>query len=541
MSEHEEPDVVEETTPAVVPFGILEAPATPAAIAAEPSVTSVTVTVTEEIAMSADAVLDEVVEVIEVTESDGTTERIEIIDTTIVVDTGEGVGVVETIEVRESVAIPLPGPAPTPARLGRPRPSSTPASAPPMRRTDPSRFGRIDDDGTAWLRTPQGEVVVGNWAAGTREEGLAFFGRKYDDILVEVDLAAHRLREGRGADAARTAVEHGRAALAAPAFIGDVEQLAAACDEIEALLTAQKAQREAARQRQREEALAAREALVVEAESLAESRQWKATGDRFTALLEAWKTAPRIDRGREQAMWKRFSAARGTFDRARRQHFAGLEGQRKEAISAKQRLIAEAQALSTSTAWGETSRAYRDLMARWKASGNAGRQDEDRLWSAFRAAQESFFTARDAANAERDASLQDNLAKKLALASEAEALLPVTDIAAAKRSLRAIQERWEGIGHVPRADRDRVEGRLRSVEEAIRSADQKRWSTTNPEVRARAEDTATKFRAALDRAEAALAEARARGDQRAIDDAERSVESTRALLVAVEGTVSEFS
>ena len=94
---------------------------------------------------------------------------------------------------------------------------------------------------------------------------------------------------------------------------------------------------------------------------------------------------------------------------------------------------------------------------------------------------------------------------------------------------------------MPRADRDRVEGRLRSVEEAIRSADQKRWSATNPEVRARAEDTATKFRAALDRAEAALAEARARGDQRAIDDAERSVESTRALLAAVEGTVSEFS
>lgn len=539
MSEHEEPDVVEETTPAVVPFGILEAPTSPAAIAAEAAFTAepavapeavvapeatvevVAISVSETITVSADAVLDEVVETIVIVDDD--IER------------------VTTVEVRESVAIPLPGPAPTPARLARPRPSATPASAPPMRRTDPSRFGRIDDEGTAWLRTPQGDVVVGNWAAGTREEGLAFFGRKYDDILVEVDLAAHRLREGRGIDAARTAMERGRAALAAPSYIGDVEQLASACDEIEALLAEQKARRDAARQRQREEALAAREAIVTEAESLADSRQWKVTGDRFTALLEAWKTAPRIDRGREQALWKRFSAARGTFDRARRQHFAGLEGQRKEAIGAKQRLISEAQALSTSTAWGETSRAYRDLMARWKATGNAGRQDEDRLWTQFRAAQEAFFTARDAANAERDASLQDNLTKKLALASEAEGLLPVTDIAAAKRSLRSIQERWESVGHVPRADRDRVEGRLRGVEEAIRRADQQRWTATNPEVRARAEDTATKFRAALDRAEAALADARARGDQRAIDDAERSVESTRALLAAVEGTVSEFS
>ena len=55
---------------------------------------------------------------------------------------------------------------------------------------------------------------MGNWAAGTIEEGLAFFGRKYDDILVEVDLAAHRLKDGRGLDSAPTALAHAREALA---------------------------------------------------------------------------------------------------------------------------------------------------------------------------------------------------------------------------------------------------------------------------------------------------------------------------------------
>jgi len=516
MNEHEQPEVVEESAPPIVPFGVLEAPVAPAALPAEPSAPplAVTVTVVETVTVSADAVLDDVIEIVEVA---------------------------DVVEVRETVAIAMPGPAPTPARLGRPKPSTASSAPPAMRRTDPQRFGRIDDDGTAWLRTPEGDVVVGNWAAGTREEGLAFFGRKFDDVLVEVDLAAHRLREGRGVDAARTAIEHARAALATPAFIGDVALLRSACDDIDSLLAEQKARREEARQRQREEALAAREAIVVEAESLATSRQWKTTGDRFTALLDAWKTAPRIDRGREQGLWKRFSAARGTFDRARRQHFAVLETQRKEAIAAKQKLIAEAQALSSSTAWADTSRAYRDLMTRWKAAGHAGRQDEDRLWTQFRGAQEAFFTARDAANAERDASLQQNLVAKEALVVQAEALLPITDVAAAKRGLRGIQDRWESVGHVPRGDRDRVEGRLRAVEEAIRRADQQRWSATNPEVRARAEDTAAKFRAALDRAEAALADARVRGDQRSIDDAERSVESTRALLAAVEGTVSEFS
>ena len=468
---------------------------------------------------------------------------------TTIIASAEGVAVVETTTVQ---AIPLPGATPAPAvrptpavprpsALKRPtRPAAT-ASAPPKRRTDPSRFGRIDADGTVWLRTPAGEVVVGNWAAGTVEEGLAFFGRKYDDILVEVDLAAHRLKEGRGLDTAPTAVTHAREALAAPAFLGDVAELERACDEVEALMATARAEREAARARQREEALAARESIVVEAESLADSTQWKATGDRFTALLEAWKSAPRIDRGREQALWKRFSSARTSFDRRRRQHFAARDVERKEALAAKEALIREAEALATSTDWAGTTRAYRTLMDRWKAAPRGSRQDEDRLWARFRAAQDAFFASRDAVNAERDVEHRANLERKEALVAEAEALLPLGDVAAAKRALRGIQERWEAIGHVPRGDKDRIERRLRAVEDAVRQADERRWAATDPARRARAEDTAERFRSALARAEQDLDAARASGDARRIEAAQASVDSTRALLAAVEGTVSEFA
>lgn len=462
----------------------------------------------------------------------------------------EGVAVVETMTVQSVPApVPVPTPAPSaptpsaprPTALKRPSRPSTGPSAPPVRRTDPSRFGRIDAEGTVWLRTPTGEVVVGNWAAGTVDEGLAFFGRKYDDILVEVDLAAHRLKEGRGLDTAPTAVAHAREALAAPAFLGDVAELARACDEVDALMVAARAEREAARSRQREEALAAREALVVEAESLAESTQWKATGDRFTTLLEAWKTAPRIDRGREQAMWKRFSAARTSFDRRRRQHFAARDAERKEASGAKEAIIREAEALSSSTDWAGTTRAYRALMDRWKAAPRGSRQDEDRLWARFRAAQDAFFASRDAVNAERDVEHRANLERKEALVVEAEALLPISDVAAAKRALRGVQERWEAIGHVPRSDKERIERRLRAVEDAVRQADDRRWAATDPARRARAEDTAERFRSALARAEQDLEAARTSGDARRIESAQASVDSTRALLAAVEGTVSEFA
>ena len=455
-----------------------------------------------------------------------------------------GVSAFGIIESRPAPAQLTAPPAPTPGGL-RPRPAPggrRPAAVPAPRITDPTRFGRIDESGTVWLRTPEGDVVVGNWAAGTVAEGLAFFGRKYDDILVEVDLAAYRLREGRGRlEQARAAVEHAQAALVAPQFIGDVMQLRDACAEVERLMADHRAEREAARVRQREEALRRREELVAEAESLQGSTAWKSTGERYAAILEEWKTAAHVDRATEQHLWRRFSAARAQFDRRRRQHFAQMDVQRKEAVAAKEALIAEATTLSSSTDWAGTSRAFRQLMDRWKSAGHAGRAEEERLWARFREAQDAFFRARDAANAERDGEMKANLELKQALATEAEALLPVTDLASAKRAMRSLQDRWDAVGPVPRADRERVEGRLKRVEDALRAADQQRWGSANPEVRARAEETAAKFRAALDRAQADVDSARERGDYVALAKAEQTLESTRALLEAAEGTLSDLA
>ena len=145
------------------------------------------------------------------------------------------------------------------------------------------------------------------------------------------------------------------------------------------------------------EDLAARETIAQEAESLAESTQWKSTGERFKTLLETWKDAPRADRAGEQALWKRFSHARSLFDKQRRQYFAQLDSERGEAKQVKEAIVAEAEALATRPTGARRPARYRDLMARWKAAGRAGKADEERLWDRFRAAQDAFFAARNAA------------------------------------------------------------------------------------------------------------------------------------------------
>ena len=146
----------------------------------------------------------------------------------------------------------------------------------------------------------------------------------------------------------------------------------------------------------RAEAIARKEALATEAEDLAEnSTDWKVAGDRIRDILEEWRTIRGIDRKTDDALWKRYSRARDSFNRRRGSHFAGLDRGRAAAKKEKEDLVARAEALKESTDWNETARAFRDLMKEWKAAGRAPREVDDKLWEQFRAAQDHFFDARN--------------------------------------------------------------------------------------------------------------------------------------------------
>lgn len=419
--------------------------------------------------------------------------------------------------------------------------ATPPAQPVAPRSSDPSQYGRVDPDGNVYLSTPEGEVLVGQWAAGPPEEGLAFFGRKYDDLVVEVDLASTRLAEGRSsAEQASTVLSRVREALAARSFVGDILGLQAKCDGLQSAVTAAKERATALREQQRAAAAVAREALTIEAEGLADSSSWKSTTERYTAIVEEWKALPHADRAREQELWKRISTARAAFDKRRRQHFADLDAVRKDAMGAKRDLIARAEALSTSTDWASTSKKLRDLMAEWKVAPRGGKRDEDKLWKRFKAAHDAFYKARVAAEESAEEELRPNVAAKEALVVEAEALLPVSDHKAAKSSLRSIQERWEKVGELPRGDRDRLEGRLKRVEESLRKSEADSWKRSNPEARARAESTVSVFQEGIAKLEAKRAQAEARGNAAEVARLTASIEQTLALLGAAQAAASEF-
>lgn len=459
--------------------------------------------------------------------------------------------------------VPVPAPAARPTPRPVPRPMARPVPHPPSTTARPATeapalvpppqdaaeaaaaatFGRVDEDGTVHVREATGERVVGQYPGATSEEALALYVRRYLDLKAKVVLFEARLG---ATDLSVKEIDQTIARLteevAEPAAVGDLDALRERLAALQGVATERRAAAEAERVAAREAALAARTEIVEAAERIAATEpsriQWRPAGEQLRGLLEQWKEAqrngPRLDRPSEEALWKRFSHARTTFDRERRHFFAELESRNAEARSAKEALVAEAEALATSTDWGATAGAFRDLMARWKAAGRASRADDDALWARFRSAQDAFFAARDASAAVTDAEFRANLEVKERLLAEAEALLPVTDLAAAKSALRTLQDRWEAAGKVPRADMQRIEGRMRAVETAVRDAEQQAWSRSNPETRARAEGAAAQLEAAIAGLEADLEAAKAKGDKRKVADAQAALDARRAWLEQVQ-------
>ncbi|MCW0215543.1 MAG: DUF349 domain-containing protein [Pseudonocardia sp.] len=408
-------------------------------------------------------------------------------------------------------------------------PSPVPHASP-----DPGRWGRFEADGTIYLFAAEGERVVGSFQAGTPEEGLAHFARRFDDMLTETELLAARLAAGGGDPKhALTSAKALRDGLAEAAVVGDVVALGARLDELIGRAEEAVGAARHARDAQRSAAVARKEALAVEAEEMAaESTQWKQAGDRFKAILDEWRTIKGIDRKTDEALWKRFSKAREAFNRRRGSHFADLDRQRSTAKTRKEELVAEAESLTGSEDWGPTAARYRDLMTEWKAAGRAQKDADDTLWQRFRGAQDAFFARRTAVFAERDSEFAANSEAKKALLNEAEKI-DTRDADGARAALRDIQERWEAIGKVPRDDIRPLESRLRAVEEKVRDAADREWKRTDPEAEARV----AQFRDRVTQFEAQAEKARAAGDTRRAEEAEQQAATWRQWLETAEQAV----
>ena len=444
---------------------------------------------------------------------------------------------VQAAETTSEDATPTPAevPAPTAAPTAPAEPAVDPQEA-----MDAAKWGRVDGEGRVYVQDGGAEREVGQFPDAPIAEAMAFYVRRYLDLKATIDLFATRLPQlsVREIDSTLSSISE---SLTEPAAVGDLEGLRARFAALKTVAAERREAVSAERAAAKEQALKERTAIVERAEAIAEQdparTQWKNSGAELRELLESWKAAqrrgPRLDRPTEDGLWKRFSHARTTFDRHRRQFFSELDAKQAQVRAAKEALIKRAEEMQNSTDWAGTSAKYRDLLAEWKKAGRASRKEDDALWARFRAAQQVFYDARRAKDEAVDAEFAENLKVKEALVAKAEALLPIKDIKAAKKALRPIQDAWEEAGRVPRGAVRRIEGRMRAVEDAIREAENAEWRRTDPETKARAEGLAGQLQDAIAGLEKDLAAAQAAGDAKKIAEAEAALTARRAWLEQV--------
>ena len=404
------------------------------------------------------------------------------------------------------------------------------------------QWGRVAEDGTVFVRTSDGERQVGQMPDASAEEALDFYTKRFEGLAFEVQLLEQRVKAGTlSPDEATSAVHQVHETLKDAQAVGDLESLDTRVQALTATIEKQREVRKVERAKRVAAAKERKEKIAAEAEKLGEGNDWRNGANRLRELLDEWKALPRIDKATDDALWRRFSGARTAYTRRRKAHFAELGEKRDAARVVKERLVKEAEALSGSTEWGPTAGKYRDLMREWKAAGPAPKGIDDALWKKFRAAQDTFFGARDAENAKLDEEFAANAEVKEKLLVEAEALLPVTDVRAAKEAFRDVADRWDAAGKVPRDRMKELEGRMRKVEQAIRGVEDEEWKSSNPEAAARAADTVAQLEASLTELEAKKAKAEAAGNAKKVAEHTSAIEARQAWLVEAKKALDDFS
>ncbi|WP_245851036.1 DUF349 domain-containing protein [Brachybacterium vulturis] len=446
--------------------------------------------------------------------------------------------------------------APTPAALAAKKPSAALLPvAPPVTEYDPEQitaaaaFGTVTEDGTVTVQDGTQVRTIGSTTESDRDAALEPFARGYLDLVAFLDLTQTTLNAPEHTqNELNRLLENLRKNMKEPQVVGDIPALRARANELRELAKAKIRDLEAKRAEGREEAIGRRTEFVESIEALVatdpEQISWKNAGETMRQMVPTWKQMQTedvsLDRPTEEALWKRLSTARATFDRMRKQFFSQLDAKHAEAAEVKEQLILRAESMQESTDWGPTVRAYKDLMDEWRHAPRGRRKKDDAQWKRFKAAQDTFFQARNADLHETEAEQRENLAAKETLLSEAESIDPAQDLEKAKQALRSVQDRWEEAGKVPRGDMRRIDDRLRTVERSVKNAEQDEWRRTDPRTKARVEGASSQLHSAIASYQHALDRAVAGGDPAKIAEAEAALEARKEWLAVIERSARDL-
>ncbi len=410
-----------------------------------------------------------------------------------------------------------------------------------------SEWGRVDDDGTVYVRTADGERAVGSYPAGTPEEALSFFTERFEALAFEVQLLEQRVNgEKLTPEEAAESVKTVRAQVSDANAVGDLGSLVGRLDALGPVLAAQREARKAERAAKTAEAKEQKEQIVLEAEKVADGTDWRNGANRLRELLDQWKALPRIDRPSDDSLWKRFSGARTTYTRRRKAHFAEQDEKRDTARVVKERLCKEAEALADLHRVGSDGRQVPRPDARLEGRRPRPQGRRRRPLEAVPRRPGRLLRCPRRRQRRPRRRVRDQRRRQGRPAGRGRGPAPRLqkagpDFEAAKKTFRGIAEKWDAAGKVPRDRMKDLEARMRVVENAIRSVEDDAWKRSDPEKSARADDMVTKLEVAIGKVEADLEKAREAGNDKKVKELEDNLESRRSFLDMARRAQADYS
>ena len=206
--------------------------------------------------------------------------------------------------------------------------------------------------------------------------------------------------------------------------------------------------------------LAAKSALCEKVEAIADkddiksSNEWNALSKEIENIQKEWKTIGFASKKENQKIYDRFRAACDKFFGKKRDFYVQFKDNMNENMEKKMAIIAEAEALKTSTEWKKATDRFISLQNQWKEIGAVPRKKSEQMWKRFRAACDEFFAERDK-HASPENNYAANLKAKKALIEEINAYVP-EEGASAQEARQNFAARWQEIGFVPFKEKDKI-------------------------------------------------------------------------------------
>ena len=184
---------------------------------------------------------------------------------------------------------------------------------------------------------------------------------------------------------------------------------------------------------------------------------WEDKTKEILALQAKWKTIGYAPQKMNVKIFERFRAACDEFFKRKAAFYKDIKNSMAENLEKKKALCEKAEALKDSTDWKATADILTKLQKEWKTIGPVSKRHSDAVWKRFIGACDHFFAQKNKANSSQRSVESDNMAKKENIISQLHEIEKAgNEDESVADKIRGLIKEWNGIGHVPFKEKDRL-------------------------------------------------------------------------------------